>query len=166
MAEHRLSRTRRRRTSSAIPSSWSPSSTWWSSSSWTSSWKRWHQHRWQDDKMVTAMVSETTSNSRFHSSRTSIQETGACRVKTTSSTLSPSTRKSDRSLVPIIFLTEVAESEIRTQPVATAVSATGCVDTTLSCSREDAHFSEGTHHSAQFIQHCTFPKWAHRIDSR
>ena len=36
---------------------------------------------------------------------------------------------------------EVAESEFRTQPVATAVSATGGVDTTPTCTRADAHFS-------------------------
>ena len=83
------------------------------------------------------MVSETTSNSPFQSSRTSIQETGASRLKTT--TLSPSTRKSDRSLV--LFFTEVAESVFRTQPAATAVSATGGVGTTPTCTRADAHFS-------------------------
>ena len=54
-------------------------------------------------QIVRTMVSETTSNSRFRRSRTSIQETGASRLKTTSSTLSPSTRKSDRSLVLIKF---------------------------------------------------------------
>ena len=63
----------------------------------------WHQHRWQDDTWSEQWQSETTSNSRFQGSRTSIQETGASRLKTTSSTLSPSTRKSDRSLVLIGF---------------------------------------------------------------
>ena len=43
--------------------------------------------------------------------------------------------------VLIRFSSEVAESEFRTQPVATAVSATGGVNTTPSCTRADAHFS-------------------------
>ena len=82
--------------------------------------------------MVRTMVSDTTSNSRFQRCRTSIQATGATRLKTTSSTLSPITRKSDRMprLVLIRFFSEVAESEFRTQLVATAVSATGNVNTT------------------------------------
>ena len=42
-------------------------------------------------------------------------------------------------LVLNIF-TEVAESEFRTQPIATAVSATGGVGTTPTCTRADAHF--------------------------
>ena len=58
-------------------------------------------------------------------------------AETTSSSLSPSTSKSDCS-------TEVAESQFRTQPVATAVSATGVVDTTPTCTRAGAHFS-GAH---------------------
>ena len=109
-------------------------------------------------QMVRTMVSETTSNSRFRRSRTSIQETGASRLKTTSSTLSPSTRKSDRGLVPLrFFLTEVAESEFRTQPVATAVSETGCVDTTPTCTRADAHNFSRAHitvHNSQHFSKC------------
>ena len=60
---------------------------------------------------------------------------------------------------------EVAESEFRTQPVATAVSATGGVDTTPTCTRADAHFSRAhiTVHSSLIR---TFPTWAHRIGSR
>ena len=54
-------------------------------------------------QVVRTMVSETTSNSRFRRSQTSIQETGSSRLKTTSSTLSPSTRKSDRSFVLVRF---------------------------------------------------------------
>ena len=101
--------------------------------------------------MVRPMVSETISNSRFRRNRTSSQETGASRLKTTSSTLSPSTRKSDRSLVLIRFFSaEVAESEFRTQPVATVVSATGGVDTTPLCTRADAHFFSFAQRSAQF----------------
>ena len=41
----------------------------------------------------------------------------------------------------VFFAIEVAESEFRTQPVATAVSATESVDTTPTCTRADAHFS-------------------------
>ena len=92
-------------------------------------------------QMVRTTVNETTSNSRFRRSRTSIQETGASRLKTTSSTLSPSTRNYDRNLGLIrFFSTEIAESEFRTQSVATAVSATS-VDTTPTCTRAHAHFS-------------------------
>ena len=60
---------------------------------------------------------------------------------------------------------EVPESEFRTQPVATAVSATGGVDTTPTCTRADAHFSRAhiTVHSSLIR---TFPTWAHRIGSR
>ena len=60
----------------------------------------------------------------------SIQETGANRLRTTSSTLSPSTdcslinRKSDCSFF-LPFPAQVAESEFRTRPVTTAVGATG-----------------------------------------
>ena len=118
--------------------------------------------------MVRAMVSETTSNSRFQRSRMSIQETGAGRLKTTSSTLSPSTKKSDRMcrLFPIICFTEVAESELRTQPGATAVSATGGVNTKPTCTRADAHFSRAhlTVHSSYST--APFPMWEHRIGSR
>ena len=38
------------------------------------------------------------------------------------------------------FFTEAAESEFRAQPAATAVSASGGVDTTLTCTRADVHF--------------------------
>ena len=31
--------------------------------------------------------------------------------------------------------------------------------------RAQTHIFSCAHHSAQFIQHCTFPMWAHRIDS-
>ena len=58
--------------------------------------------------MVRTLVSETTSNSRFQRSRISIQATGATRLKTRSSTLSPTTSKSDRMprlvLISFIFL--------------------------------------------------------------
>ena len=113
--------------------------------------------RWQ---MLRTMVSEPTSNSLSQRSRNSIQETGATRPKTTSSTLSPSTGKSDCSLVPIFFSTEVAESEFRTQPVATVVSATGGVRTTPTCTRADAHFSRAhitvhnPHIDLHFFQCC------------
>ena len=67
------------------------------------SWQKWHPHSWQDDKWSEQMVNETTSNSRSLRSPNSIQETGATRLKTTSSTLSPSTSKSDCSLVSIFY---------------------------------------------------------------
>ena len=91
-------------------------------------------------QMVRTVVIETTSNSRSQRSRNSIQETGATRLKTTSSTLSPSTSKSDCSIVSI-FLDRSCRSEFRTQPVASAVSATESVDTIPTCMRADAHFS-------------------------
>ena len=77
--------------------------------------------------------------------RTSIQEIGASRVKTTRSTLSPSTRKYDRSPVPIILFSTVT----------IAVSGTGRVDSTLTCTRADAHSSRA-HFSAQLTSlfHC------------
>ena len=43
--------------------------------------------------------------------------------------------------VLLLFSTEVAESEFRTQPVATAVNGTRGVDTVPSCTRADAHSS-------------------------
>ena len=67
-------------------------------------------------QMVRTMVNETTSNSRFQRSRNRIQETGATRLKTTSSTLSPSTGMSDCNIV-LFFFSEVAESEFRTDVV-------------------------------------------------
>ena len=84
-------------------------------------------------QMVRTMLNQTTSNSHSHS----IQESGTTRLKTTSSTLSPSTRKSDRSLASLSS-TQVAESEFRTQLEATAVSATESVDKTFACTRADA----------------------------
>ena len=46
------------------------------------------------------------------------------------------------------------------------MTATGSVHTTLTQTHANAHFFSCVHHSAQFIQHCTFPMWAHRIGSR
>ena len=59
------------------------------------------------------------------------------------------------------FSTEVAESEFRTQPVATAVSATGSVDTTPTCTPADAHFSRAriAVHSSQHFSHVGPPHW-------
>ena len=88
---------------------------------------------------------QTISNSRFQKSRTSIQESGAGRLKTTSSTLSPSTGTSDSSLV-LMFFAEVAESEFRTQRVATVVSATeSCRHHTYLYARERVFFLALTH---------------------
>ena len=76
-------------------------------------------------QLVRSMVNETTSNSRFQRSRTSIQETGGSRLKkkkTQRCHHQPEGLTAD--LFEFDFLTEVAESEFRTQPVATGVSAT------------------------------------------
>ena len=111
--------------------------------------------------MVRAMVNQTTSNSHSHS----IQETGTARLKTTSSTLSPSTRKSDRSLVSF-FPTEVAESEFRSQPVATAVSSAESVDKTFVSTSADAHFSRA-HITAHSSYSTAFvPMWGRCFGSR
>ena len=76
------------------------------------------------------MVSETTSNSRFEKS---LEQPGGWCYPTQNDQLT--TRKSSQ------FFCRVSKSEFRTQPVATAVSATVCVDTTPTCTRADAHFS-------------------------
>ena len=97
-------------------------------------------------------LAETTSNSCSERSRNGIQETDATRLKTTSPTLSPTTGKSDCSLFQ--FFQMLLKSEFRTQPAATAVSATGGVDTT---------FFSGAHHSC--TNHTlirTFPMLSHR----
>ena len=62
------------------------------------------------------------------------------------------------SLTAVLFLffsTEVAESEFRTQPEATAASASKSVDTTPSCTRVDAHFSRAhiTVHNSHIDPH-------------
>ena len=77
---------------------------------------------------------QNTGEIRQHRSNSSWKQN----VQTTSSTLSPSTGKT--AVLFLFFPTLVAETEFRTQPVATAVSATGvCVDTTHTCTRADAH---------------------------
>ena len=72
--------------------------------------------------------------------------------ETTSSELSPTIRKSDRmsTLVSISFSfsNRGAESEFRTQPVATTVSATGDVDTIPTQMHAHAHFFSYMHDSA------------------
>ena len=93
--------------------------------------------------MVRAMVSETTWNSRFLRSRKRNQTTTSRKLSTTT--------KSARNLVLsqlYIFFYRVAESEFRTQPIATDVSATGGADTIPTQTHANEHFFSYMHHSA------------------
>ena len=85
-------------------SSWTPSPTLWSSSSWTPSWQKSIPAQVAGRQMARAMVNETTSTHVLNEVDLGTTEIGATRLKTTSSTLSPSTGKSDCSLVRFYFL--------------------------------------------------------------
>ena len=94
--------------------------------------------------MVRAMVSETTSYSRLQEVVRATRQL----VLSDSERQAQCCHQQPESLTaclllskPDSFFTEVAESEFRTHPVATAVSATGGVDTTPTCTRADAHVS-------------------------
>ena len=130
-------------------SSWSPSSTWWSSSSWTSSWQRWHQHIWQDDQCSEQWRATQPRTRVFEEVERAFRKL----LHADSNRQDQRCHHQPESLTAVLFYldfsTEVAECEFRTQPVATAVSATVCIDTTPTSTRTDAHFSRA-HISAQF----------------
>ena len=90
-------------------------------------------------QMVRTTVNETTSNSRCKRSRNSTLETGATRFKTTSSTLSPSTGKSDCSLF-LFSLQKLLNLSFHSAS-SNSRECDGRVNITPTCTHTDAHFS-------------------------
>ena len=117
---------------------------------------------WQDDKWSEQWVRQPRTRG-FRRSRTSIQETGAIRLKTTSSTLSPSTRKPDRMSRSNSFFFRSCWSWVSHSASNSRECDGGCRHHTHLYARQTHIFLVRT---SQCTIHSTLPTWAHRIASR